>query len=186
MCNVVRDQWRTGEVGVDGWGGGPLSQGQNAAKLCSSRHDAATRWAVGEYSRVEREGIETAVERECLAVTYLGGRRLSPSRVKKGSTAGVCRSREAEGLRTTSRRAGGLSERWRRRAVVSRRWWCRGEVQQWMDSISGGSCVGVVVDGQACAALLTLALCFLLGSLVFRECWAGLSVLLGKLQGDAM
>jgi hypothetical protein len=47
------------------------------------------------------------VERECLAVAYLGGRRLSPSRVvKKGSTAGVCRSREAEGLRTTSRRAG--------------------------------------------------------------------------------
>ena len=111
MCNVVRDQWRTGEVGVDGWGGGPLSQGQNAAKLCSSRHDAATRWAVGEYSRVEREGIETAVERECLAVTYLGGRRLSPSRVKKGSTAGVCRSREAEGLRTTSRRAGGRAQR---------------------------------------------------------------------------
>jgi len=32
-------------------------------------------------------------------------------------------------------------------------------------------------------ALLTLAVCFLL---VFRECWAGLSVLLGKLQGDAM
>ena len=62
---------------------------------------------------------ETAVEREeCLAVaTYLGGRRLSPSRVKKGSTAVVCRSREAEGLRTTSRRVGGLSERWRRR------WW---------------------------------------------------------------
>jgi len=40
MCNVVRDQWRTGEVNVDGWEGGPLSQGQNAAKLCSSRHDA--------------------------------------------------------------------------------------------------------------------------------------------------
>ena len=35
-------------------------------------------------------------------------------------------------------------------------------------------------------ALLTLAVCFLLGSVVFRECWAGLSVLLGKLQGDAM
>ena len=33
-------------------------------------------------------------------------------------------------------------------------------------------------------ALLTLAVCFLLGSVVFRECWAGLSVLLGKLQGD--
>lgn len=31
-------------------------------------------------------------------------------------------------------------------------------------------------------ALLTLAVRFLLG--VFRECWAGLSVLLGKLQGD--
>ena len=41
--------------------------------------------------------------------------------------------------------------------------------------------------GQACAAaLLTLAVCFLLGSVVFRECWAGLSVLLGKLQGDAI
>ena len=110
MCSVVRDQWRTGEVDVDGWEGGPLSQGQNAAKLCSSRHDAAARWAVGKYSRVEREGIETAVERECLAVTYLGGRRLSPSRVKKGSTAGVCRSREAEGLRTTSRRAGSAND----------------------------------------------------------------------------
>lgn len=24
-----------------GWEGGPLSRGQNAAKLCSSRHDAA-------------------------------------------------------------------------------------------------------------------------------------------------
>ena len=35
-------------------------------------------------------------------------------------------------------------------------------------------------------ALLTLAVCFLLGSVVFRECWAGLSVLLGKLQGDAV
>ena len=34
-------------------------------------------------------------------------------------------------------------------------------------------------------ALLTLAVCFLLGSVVFRDCWAGLSVLLGKLQGDA-
>lgn len=33
-------------------------------------------------------------------------------------------------------------------------------------------------------ALLTLAVCFLPGSVVFRECWAGLSVLLGKLQGD--
>ena len=33
-------------------------------------------------------------------------------------------------------------------------------------------------------ALLTLAVRFLLG--VFRECWAGLSVLLGKLQDDAM
>ena len=33
-------------------------------------------------------------------------------------------------------------------------------------------------------ALLTLAVCFLLGRVVFRECWAGLSVLLGKLQGD--
>ena len=42
--------------------------------------------------------------------------------------------------------------------------------------------------GQAAcaAALLTLAVCFLLGSVVFRECWAGLSVLLGKLQGDAI
>ena len=47
---------------------------------------------------------------ECLAVAYLGGRRLSPSRVKKGSTAGVCRSREAEGLRTTSRRAGSAND----------------------------------------------------------------------------
>ena len=35
-------------------------------------------------------------------------------------------------------------------------------------------------------ALLTLAVCFLLGSVVFRECWAGLSVLLGELQGDAI
>lgn len=33
-------------------------------------------------------------------------------------------------------------------------------------------------------ALLTLAVRFLLG--VFRECWAGLSVLLGKLLDDAM
>ena len=42
-------------------------------------------------------------------------------------------------------------------------------------------------NGQACAAaLLTLAVCFLLGSVVFMECWAGLSVLLGKLQGDAI
>jgi hypothetical protein len=57
---------------------------------------------------VGREGGGVRVDRvsrgrECLAVAYLGGRRLSPSRVKRGSTAGVCRSREAEGLRTTSR-----------------------------------------------------------------------------------
>jgi hypothetical protein len=122
------------------------------------------------------------VERkECLAVaTYLGGRRLNPSRVKKGSTAVVCRSREAEGLRTTSRRAGGLSERWRRR-------WCRGV--RWV-VVAEVLVVVVMSKGQLCMgrrvqrALLTLAVCFLLGSVVFRECWAGLSVLLGKLQGD--
>jgi hypothetical protein len=50
--------------------------------------------------------------------------------------------------------------------------------------------VVVMSKGQLCMgrrvqrALLTLAVCFLLGNVVFRECWAGLSVLLGKLQGD--
>lgn len=46
----------------------------------------------------------------CLATTYLGGRRLSRSRVKKGSSVarrGIRRSRGVEGLRTTSRRAEG-------------------------------------------------------------------------------
>lgn len=61
---------------------------------------------VGGEDRGGRGNRGSSGDRECLAATYLGGRRLSPSRVKKGSTAGVCRSREAEGLRTTSRRAG--------------------------------------------------------------------------------
>lgn len=30
-CSVVKGQWQMGEVNVDGWGGGPLSQAQNAA-----------------------------------------------------------------------------------------------------------------------------------------------------------
>lgn len=115
MCSVVRDQWRMGEVCVDGWGGGPLSLGQNAARLCSARHAAAAQASKQRVNiAVGWEWTGTGRESECLAVAYLGGRRLSPSRVKKGSTAGVCRSREAEGLRTTSRRAGGLSERRRR------------------------------------------------------------------------
>lgn len=39
-----------GEASVDGWGGGPLSEGENAARLCGARHGAA----VGD----EREGSE--------------------------------------------------------------------------------------------------------------------------------
>lgn len=107
VCCVVRDQWQMGEECVDGWGGGPLSQAQNAARLCNLRHDAAAEEEGSERRRQRRKANRgSSGERECLAATYLGGRRLSPSRVKKGSTAGVCRSREAEGLRTTSRRAG--------------------------------------------------------------------------------
>lgn len=47
---VKRDQWRMGEASVDGWGGGPLSESENAARLCGARHGAA----VGD----EREGSE--------------------------------------------------------------------------------------------------------------------------------
>ena len=57
---------------------------------------------------------------------------------------------------------------------------CRG------GGVSGGGGVERTVDGQACAASAPDAGCLLSPGerVVFRECWAGLSVLLGKLQGD--
>jgi hypothetical protein len=54
---VDGDQWQMGEVDVDGWESGPLSQSEKAARACGSRHACDT---TGECEGV----VKVAVGRE--------------------------------------------------------------------------------------------------------------------------
>jgi hypothetical protein len=58
-----------------GWGGGPLSQGQNAARLCSSRHDAAVQASGGQRGRWSERGYKQY--REGVSCSSIPGRQAS-------------------------------------------------------------------------------------------------------------
>ena len=51
---VDGDQWQMGEVDVDGWESGPLSQSKKAARACGSRHACDT---TGECEGVVKEAV---------------------------------------------------------------------------------------------------------------------------------
>jgi hypothetical protein len=65
-------QWQMGEVDVDGWESGPLSQNEKAARACGSRHACDTK---GERGCVVK--VKVREERECLAAAYLDNRCLA-------------------------------------------------------------------------------------------------------------
>jgi hypothetical protein len=88
---VDGDQWQMGEVDVDGWESGPLSQCEKTARACGSRHACDTK---GERGCVVK--MKVCIEGGVSCCSIPGQQMSGPSRVKKGSTAGICRSREAE------------------------------------------------------------------------------------------
>ena len=59
-------QWQVGEVGVDGWESGPLSQSEKAARACGSRHAYDTKGESRVCSEGEDEGSGQREERSVL------------------------------------------------------------------------------------------------------------------------
>ncbi|KAM0713582.1 hypothetical protein Q7P37_010544 [Cladosporium fusiforme] len=147
----MRVNGRRGVVKVEGWEADPYQQA--TTRLCLAAKDMMQRCRT-----VRRAGYRRTAERAdrcvgdgqegegmcvcvygCVATTYLGGKRLSPSRVKKGSKAWD--SAEAEKRRSQNHiEEGGISERWRRRWRGERRWW------QWVSAPDGGVswCLGML------------------------------------------